>query len=172
MGRPSKGVITGEGRECRVCGELKPWSEYAKSVAKASKTGDSGECKAGQRRYYNQRSTCLDCGKPCSRPDSRCRRCSCIGVLNPSWNGGERHVREDGYVRIFHVVYGRILEHKAVMQDRLGRKLRPHEQVHHKNGRRADNRDSNLELWSRSHPPGQRDRKSTRLNSSHLGISY
>jgi hypothetical protein len=42
------------------------------------------------------------------------------------------------------------------MEDYLGRKLLPEETVHHINGDGTDNRIKNLELWSSSHPCGQR----------------
>jgi hypothetical protein len=50
----------------------------------------------------------------------------------------------------------RIFEHILIMSRMLGRPLLPHENVHHKNGCRSDNRPQNLELWSRRQPPGQR----------------
>lgn len=49
-----------------------------------------------------------------------------------------------------------IFEHRAIMEQKLGRPLRKGENVHHKNGRRDDNRSENLELWVKPQPAGQR----------------
>lgn len=51
---------------------------------------------------------------------------------------------------------GWVMEHRLAMERTLGRYLLPGETVHHRNGVRDDNRDTNLELWVTAQPSGQR----------------
>lgn len=60
-----------------------------------------------------------------------------------------------GYVWVTHNGK-RKTEHRAVMEDLLGRSLEPGENVHHRNGVKDDNRPENLELWVSTQPSGQR----------------
>jgi len=71
--------------------------------------------------------------------------------------GGEWHVNSNGYVqRFLPGLRTAEFQHRFVMEQNLGRKMLPHETVHHVNGDRSDNRLENLELWSHSQPYGQR----------------
>lgn len=67
------------------------------------------------------------------------------GQANPNWKGG-REVTKAGYVRLWISRTERVLEHRKVMEDHLGRRLFRYEVVHHINGNNADNRLANLEL--------------------------
>lgn len=95
---------------------------------------------------------------------ARARSAAKKGKQSCNWKGG-RITEKTGYISIWKPEHpnakgGRnksyVLEHRMVMSDFLGRALLRTEQVHHRNGDRADNRIENLELWSTSQPAGQR----------------
>jgi hypothetical protein len=74
-----------------------------------------------------------------------------------------RSVGAHGYVKVSvgkqhpsAMADGWIAEHRLIMELSLGRPLAAHENVHHLNGVRLDNRPENLELWIVRQPPGQR----------------
>lgn len=79
---------------------------------------------------------------------------------NGNWKGG-RIFHKNGYVmvRMPKDSSGKtryVFDHVLIMEDFLGRKLLPGENVHHKNGVKDDNRIENLELWVKPQPTGIR----------------
>lgn len=76
---------------------------------------------------------------------------------------GARYLHPHGYIMIYVPPEERppgarannFPEHRVVMAQHLGRHLTSHEEVHHINGDRADNRIENLQLRGRTHGSGQ-----------------
>lgn len=85
------------------------------------------------------------CSKACGYAGRKWR------PINP--NG---YVHSSGYIRVDLRGGKKAFQHRVVMEEMIGRPLRPGENVHHVNGQRTDNRPENLELWSEKQPPGQR----------------
>lgn len=90
-----------------------------------------------------------------------CKHTNRSGERNHNWKGGKSSAGS-GYIAViakdhpFANRKGRVLEHRLVMENKIGRFLFTNETVHHKNGNRSDNRIENLELWASWQPFGQR----------------
>ena len=103
----------------------------------------------------------VTCGRSCARVFSWTKRKPKDVIKAPNgylWKYVENHPFAIKLHKNMRPHGGYMLEHRYLMEQKLGRHLSPRERVHHKNGIRNDNRIENLELWTLDHkdPPGVR----------------
>lgn len=168
--RAKRGTTTAQQVPCEACGA--PVTRFPYQIATWPHAFCNRECfgvwYATHRRIDRPTVTCMTCGKSFERLASRdkwthgkqfcsrvCAAKARSGEGHHRWAGG-RQARPDGYVDLHRSIVpeqfrsmcrkdGRVMEHRLVMAQHLGRPLETWEVVHHVNGQRDDNRIENLE---------------------------
>ena len=114
---------------------------------------DVGRCQKCGGEFPVYKAGARFCSRACAGKDLSSRQ---LGAANARWRGGEtvtRHIG-GGYIKQLSPGHpgadasGYVMQHRLVMESVIGRPLKASERVHHKNGKRDDNRPENLELWT------------------------
>ena len=147
-------VLSGDKKKCLQCGApFKP------------KYGEQRYCShacSAQSMRADKMVKCQWCEKEFERPHGKPRAYCSRSCSMHARNAGQIAnyealeskpiptgcwINHAGYV-VTKVDGRQVMQHRLVMEQVLGRPLKPSERIHHKNGNRQDNRPENLELWT------------------------
>jgi endogenous inhibitor of DNA gyrase (YacG/DUF329 family) len=143
--------ITYLGRKCPICEKELILKKYGRKY-NWDQIYCSRKCRDKARiKIYIKK--CIICGKVFKlRPKYRfyktcSKKCFALAHSNKNhynYKGG--HLNKQSGYRVISVNNVQILEHRYIMEQHIGRKLKRSEIVHHINGIRSDNRISNLTI--------------------------